>query len=288
MSEVVYHNGSLVPRAEATVSIFDGGFLHGAGLFETMRAENGRIFRLESHIKRLRQSAQHILRPIECHELPSGDDFSQLLEQNHLLAARVRLTVSAGAMVEADGDAVQPLTVCATATKLDGYPTALYEGGVQVVICNARQSRTDPTAGHKTTACFPRLLGLREAGRVGAIEAIWFTERNELAEGSISNVFVVHKNVVRTPPLDTPVLPGIARAITLQLASELDLETEEVKLNVNDLLDADEVFLTNAIMQVMPVVRVEKRDIGDGKVGSVARRLFDAYRDLVRKECRSE
>ena len=117
------------------------------------------------------------------------------------------------------------------------------------------------------------------------METIWFTTANRLAEGSISNVFIVQGKTLKTPPLDTPVLPGIARSVVMELAGEESMKTQQCPLTIDDLLDADEVFLTNAIMQVMPVTRVEKHDIGSGGVGPVARKLLAAYRERVQQEC---
>ena len=173
----------------------------------------------------------------------------------------------------------------ATASPLSGYPAELYDRGVNAAICDFRQSTNDPLAGHKSTAYVQRLLGLRQAQQKRCMEAIWFTTRNELAEGSISNVFVVRGGVLKTPPLDTPVLPGIARGLVLQIASDVGIEREECPLMIDDLLDADEVLLTNAIMQVMPVVRVERRDIGQGRVGPISKRLYQEYRNRVQQEC---
>jgi branched-subunit amino acid aminotransferase/4-amino-4-deoxychorismate lyase len=288
MTPFVYHNGAVVPAAEAAVGVYDGGWLHGAGLFETMRAEQRRVFRVESHIERMRRSAAEILRPIERAELPSRVDFLELLDRNELDDARVRLTVSAGSMLDGEGQGNARLTVCATAAPLSPLPAELYRKGVQVAICNHRLSNSDPVAGHKTTSYLPRLLGLREARRGRCVEAIWFTTQNLLAEGCISNVFLVRGGMLLTPALDTPVLPGIARGVVLELAQREAIEVREGALTINDLLDADEVFLTNAIMEVLPVVRVEQKDIGMGEPGAVARRLIEGYRGLVRKECSGE
>ena len=176
-------------------------------------------------------------------------------------------------------------TICVTAAELSGYPTSLYESGAAAAVCDFRLSPTDPIAGHKTTAYLPRLLALRQAQHIRCMEALWFTTANHLAEGSISNVFLVRKAVLKTPPLDTPVLPGIARGVVLEIALNEGIEVQEYPLTIDDLLDADEVLLTSAIMQVMPVIRIEKRDIGDGHVGSMAKRLLREYRVLVKKEC---
>ena len=281
----LYLNGTFVSDGEARISVCDGGWLHGAGLFETMRAEHGRIFRLDAHLNRLRRSAQQILRPIEPQALPDESVFAELLERNLARTARVRMTVSAGSLQDPTNVEGKDPTVCITTAPLDSYPADLYEHGGQVVVCNFRLSTTDPIAGHKTTAYLPRLLGLRQARLAQCIEAIWFTNENHLAEGCMSNVFIARGNVLQTPPLDTPVLPGIARSVVLEMAASADVTVQECPLTIDDLLDADEVLLTNAIMQVMPVIRVEKHDIGAGRVGPMAKRLLEEYRKLVQTEC---
>lgn len=285
MTQSIYINGAFVSKEDALISVYDGGYLHGAGLFETMRAENGCVFRFESHMERMVRSASKLFAPIERDALPSQAVFRALLERNNLDAARVRLTVSAGTMDAELGEAMPQLSICATAVKLSAYPRDFYERGVTVAICPFRVSPTDPIAGHKTTGFLPRLLGLREARQAHCTEAIWFTTANQLAEGSISNVFVVHDGVLKTPPIDTPVLPGITRRVIQGIASDTDIEAVECPLSIDDLLDADEVLLTNTIMQVIPVTRVEKHDIGDGRVGPMAGRLLDDYRQLVKREC---
>ena len=283
----VFLNGQFVASEDARVSVFDGGWLHGAGLFETMRAEEGRVFRVEAHIERLRQSAAKLLRPIGREELPSRVDFLELLERNQLADARIRLTVSAGNMAPGAATGAS-WTVCATAAPLILPHEKMHQDGAHVALCSYRVSPTDPTGGHKTTSHFPRLLGLREAQQKQCMEALWFTTRNTLAEGCISNVFVVKDGNLKTPPPDTPVLPGIARAVVLELARKMGIAAAETALSIDDLLDADEVFLTNVVMQVMPVTKVERRDIADGKVGAVTRRLREAYGEVVRRECAAE
>jgi branched-chain amino acid aminotransferase len=286
MSSIVYVNGRFVPEDEAWLSVFDGGWLHGAGLFETLRVENGRVFRLEAHVRRLMNSAARLLHPLERTQLPDEGVFHDLLVRNGLQSARVRLTVSAGPMRNGPqmSDEMK-LTVTVTTFPLSTYPERLYEEGVSVIVCPFKQSADDPIAGHKTTAYLPRLIGLREAQKARCTEALWFNTRNELAEGSISNVFLVKDGTLRTPPISTPVLPGITRAAILELSKGAGTEVQEGRLGVDDLLEADECLLTNTIMGVLPVIRVERHDFGGGKVGPVARRLRDFYRNLVRQEC---
>jgi len=283
----VWYNGTLLSESEARVPVDDGGWLHGAGLFETMRAEHGAVFRFQRHLDRLCASAEKLLRPIDPRQLPTADDGRALLRANGLAQARLRLTVSAGSMRGDGDDPALPFNVALTAVALTEYPASLYETGITVVISAYRQNPRDPIAGHKTTCYLPRLLALREAQRARCVEALWFTNQNLLAEGSVSNIFLVQNGSIVTPPLDTPVLPGIARETVLERARSIGIEAEERALTVNDLLDADEVFLTNAIMQVMPVTHVERHDIKDARVGPVTKKLSAAYRDLVENECQN-
>ena len=273
-----------MPSSEAVIGIYDGGFLHGGGLFETMRAEHGKVFRLDQHLGRLRRSAARLLSPLADDALPDAAVLSDLLERNQLESARIRLTVTAGQLRGERAEQATP-TILATAASLSGYPAQLYQQGVAVIVCSYRLSASDPLAGHKTTSYLPRLLGLHEAQQARCMEAIWFTTGKHMAEGCISNVFVVRDGAIRTPPLSTPVLPGIARGVVLEIAKDCSLKAEETPLGIDDLLDAQEVFLTNSLMQIMPVIRVEKREIGGARVGEVARRLFTEYRKVVEKEC---
>ncbi len=289
MSRFILLNDEIVRAEDALLSVSDGGFLHGAGLFETMRAEHGRVFRLEAHLARLMNSAGTLLSPIARDSLPTADDLTRLLSLNELRSARIRLTLSSGPTAGPPANqnhAAEPTaTVCVTAVPLEDYPAAFYERGVGVIVSRFRQSAADPLAGHKCTSYLGRLLALRDAQRAGCAEALWFTPQNLLAEGSITNVFIVKGGELVTPPLDTPVLPGIARAVVIERARGAGIAVRERPVNINDLLDADEVFLTNAIMRVMPVVRVEKRDIRDGRPGALSQRLLDSYRTCVQDEC---
>lgn len=294
VTRIVYFNGALLPEGKAAISIDNGGWLHGAGLFETMRAANGHVLQLNAHLDRLRRSAAKLLLPIEPASLPSGNQLAALVEQNALTDARIRLTVSAGPMYAGGASAghtgnAEPsapsLTVCATVAPLVPYAPQCYSQGVRAAVCDFRVSPTDPVAGHKTTSYLPRLLGLRAANRKRCLEALWFTTSNELAEGCVSNVFVVKDAVVKTPRVETPVLPGIARRTVLDAARAIGMETRECPLHINDLLDADEAFLTNTIMEVLPLVGIENSDVKDGRVGPIAKKLGEVYQSRVRLEC---
>ena len=294
MPQYVFLNGGLVEAAEAQISVWDGGWLHGAGLFETMRAAHGRIFRLDAHLERLMASAGQLLIPLERPDLPLTADLAKLLEINGLREARVRLTVTAGPMIETRVDPQRPpgdrpkLTVCASAVEAAAYPQEFYDRGMTVAISPFKVSPSDPIARHKSTAYLPRLLALRDAHRKQCSEALWFTTDHLLAEGSISNVFLVRQGALLTPSLELPILPGITRAVVVELAQAADLEVKETRLTVNDLLDADEVLITNSMMGVMPVCRIERQHIGQDQPGPITKRLREEYQALVEKECRSD
>lgn len=280
----VFLNDSVIDPDQAHLSVTESGFLYGAGLFETMRSHNGVVFRLQDHLDRLSRSAGmlSIVHPYDEPYISGAID--RLLQANELSEARLRLTLTNGPLPESE-DQHKP-TLLITATEFRPYPAEYYKAGVLVILCPFRQNPTDPTCGHKTTCYYPRLLALNLARRKGAVEALWFTPDNHLAEGCVSNVFIVKGSVLCTPHIETPVLPGIARKTVLQLARQQSIELVEKDLTVNDLLDADEVFLTNVIMEVVPVVQVEGHAIGDGKVGPMTTKFRESFLQAIEDECR--
>ncbi|MBN1772087.1 MAG: aminotransferase class IV family protein [Deltaproteobacteria bacterium] len=291
MNEFVCLNGKLIPAEDARVSIYDAGFLHGVGLFETMRAYRGRVFRPRDHFDRLGASAQQLGLRIA----PDSDELAQwlatLLDANELTDARVRLTATPGDLrptattATVDPAAPPSGTLLITATSLTGYPDEFHQRGITVVIADTRANPHDPTAGHKTLNYFPRLLTLQRAQQKGAAEALWFTPANRLACGCISNVFAVKGDTVFTPPAQPPVRPGITRNTVLDLCQQESIAVQETDLVIQDLLDADEIFLTNSIMELLPVCRVERHAVGQDKPGPVYKQLRDAYHRTVQQEC---
>jgi branched-chain amino acid aminotransferase len=274
----VFLNGEILDFSEAAVGVGDGGFLYGLGLFETMRAVEGKVFAIEDHLERLFNSAGKL--SIKCtysrEEIRGA--IGKVLEANELSEARLRLTLTGGAMGDAEEE---KSTLLITATELLGYPEDYYKKGVRVVLTDYRQNPEDPLGGHKVTSYASRLLVLGEAHKKMAAEALWFTLDNRLAEGCISNVFLVKDSVIYTPRLATPVLPGVARKHVLEFARDEGIEAVEEDLTIKDLLAADEVFLTNVIMLVLPVVGVEAHTVGGGEVGVVSKRMLKRFDDLL-------
>lgn len=317
MSDYIHINGQLLPYESAAVAPGDAGLLHGAGLFETMRARNRRIFRLRNHLDRLTRSAQTLSIPMALAETQLAEMAEELLDANGLQDARLRLTITRGDLHAATADdPLPPVTLILSAAQFQPYPPALYDKGMMVVISPYRQNPENPLTGHKTTSYLDRLLALREAQHAsaapplatpsplpppgaklatgsGAGEALWFTAgTNFLAEGSISNVFVIDKDgLLATPPLTIPgktnqrlCLPGITRQAVLELAIAAGILPHERLLTIDDLLAAREVFLTNAIMGLMPVTAIEKHTVATGKPGETTQRLRAAYDILLTTE----
>jgi len=282
--EWVSLNGRLMPAERAQVSVFDSGLMQGIGLFETMRAYGGRVFRLERHLDRLIQSARRLGWAVAPDADELRDNVDQVVSATEHEDARVRLTVTTGSL-RAGQDEPPKLTIIASAAPGGRYPDECYRKGVTVLFSPYRQGTHDPTTGHKTTSYFARLASLREAHAHGAFEALWFTYDGHLAEGAISSVFLARDGVLRTPPLDTPVLPGITRATVIELAGELGIEVREEALSGDDLLAADEVMLTNSLMEIVPVVRVGRQAIAQEKPGEIAGKLLVAYGERIDAEC---
>lgn len=283
MMEKVFINDKLVDIDKAGISVSDSGLLYGAGLFETMRSYNGVVLSLKDHLDRLFFSANALsIRPP--HRKFITEAIYQVLKANKLADARLRLTLTGGSMTESEEQRHPTLLI--SATKLVPYPAEYYKSGILVVLCPFRQNPFEPIRGHKTTSYFSRIIALKWAHERRAAEALWFTVDNRLAEGCISNVFLVKDSVLYTPPIETPVLAGVARKTVCQLALKDSIELVEKNLYIDDCLSADEAFLTNVIMQIMPISRIEKHTVGKGEPGPVTKKLQKDYEELIRDECR--
>lgn len=289
--EFVSLNGEILPAGDAQVSVFDAGLTHGAGLFETLRAFHGRPFRLERHLDRLEASAKALHVPLPDDRESWGRDIERLLEANGLREARLRLTVTPGATQGAAAESEEPGfhgTTLITASAAAAYPAELYARGMTVCVSSFRVSKLDPIARHKTVSYLPRLIALREAQQKRCGEALWFNTENLLAEGCISNVFLVIGGALHTPRLDTPVLPGVTRGLVAEMSQGHGIEMRETPLTIDDLLGATEIFLTNAVMGIMPVTRIERHAVGNEKPGGVTVQMMQEYRAFVERETASE
>ena len=286
VAELVYLNGALVPCAKAKVPVFDFGFLYGYGLFETMRAYRGKIFLLDRHIKRLLTSAKEI--GIDSVLTQSGLEkaCNDTVRANSLQEARVRLTVTKGTPGAFPGVSTKSTpTVLITARDYKPLSDSVYGKGFRACISTWRRDSGSPLSRLKTTSYLISLLAKAEAEAAGFDEALLLNERGSIAEGSISNVFFVGSGLV-TPPVASGILPGIARQTVTELAEKLGIEVVEKELKLADFSQFSEAFLTNSVMEIMPLVAVRDLEgtviqIGLGKPGKVTQRLMTAYREMV-------
>ncbi len=283
MAELVYLNGSLVSRDDARIAVLDYGFLYGFGLFETMRAYGGHVFRLDRHLDRLLNSAERLGITVEGEVLESA--VTETIRANGLSNARIRLTVSIG-----EGGAVPDPTTCGEPTVLvvagnyRSFSEEVYRKGFSAVVSSSRRNSQSPLSGMKTLNFLESMLARQEARTAGADEALLLNEKGLLAEASMSNVFLVSKGSLRTPGLESGVLPGVTREAVIELAGGLGMDVVECDMTTDDLTVADEAFLTNSVMEIMPLTGVEGRPVGDGKPGPVTLKLMAGYGEMVRGE----
>ena len=283
MTEIIYFNGHLVPRAEAKLSPFDHGFLYGYGLFETMRAYEGHIFRLDRHLTRLRCSAESLgLRPkLDAFDLENA--CVETLQANKLKDARVRLTITAG-----EGDMTPDLNTCSNLTVLVAarnfvpLPPERYEQGFKAALSFLRRDSQSPLSRLKCTCYVSNILARMEAKAAGCDEAIMLNELGYIAEGSTANIFLVSEGELSTPSLESGILPGITREAVLEIARDLNIKTVERQIELRELSRAEEAFVTNSIIEVMPLTRLNGEPIGTGKPGKLTRNLMAAYKELVK------
>lgn len=279
----IYLNDKFVRQEDAVVSVFDHGFLYGDGVYETIRSYGNRIFMCEAHIARLYRSAEAIGLTIPIprkrwldllHESMARNDVG-----NERRDAYLRITISRGTGDIGLDPALCPSpTVVLMAKPLIAPAASLYEQGVALIV--ARTRRNLPTALSpqiKSTNFLNNILAKREALAAGAFDSLLLNWESHLTECTVSNLFFVTDGVVRTPSVDCGILDGITRNLVLELAAELHFPTEEGRFTVDQLYRADECFLTNTSMEIMPVVSVDHRPIGQGTPGPVTGRLRSGF-----------
>lgn len=275
-------NGRIVAVAEAALSPFDHGVLYGDGLFETMRAYGGRVFRLEAHLERLATAAPVVRLSLPWSPTELGAAVNRLLEASRLEDAYLRLTVLRGVGPPGpDPRECREPNYFIVAHPLHPYPERCYADGAAAIVATTRQNEGSPLSRVKSTSFLNHVLAVLEAKEAGADEALLLNNAGHVAEGATSNLWLVRGGTLVTPPLACGCLPGITRAIVLERAPTLGLAVEERPFFLPELLAADEAFLTNSLMELMPLVRVGNRPIGSGRPGPVTACLAADYRALT-------
>ncbi|MCK5254443.1 MAG: aminotransferase class IV [Deltaproteobacteria bacterium] len=285
MRGLVYINGKLIPGEEAKVSVFDHGFLYGDGLFETMRAYQRRIFRLEHHLQRLFLSLEYLkfLIPFNFDYLKEA--IYNTIEANRLEDAYIRLTVTRGegATVPDPATCKAPNLIIITREYVP-YSSALYQKGYKGKIVGVKPSPHMPTISMKTLNFLNHIIAKMEAKASGFNEGIMVNTDGFVTEGTVSNIFMIKEGSLFTPAKEVGLLPGVTRQAVLEIAEAKGLKTREAKITVNELLMAEEAFLTNALIEILPLVGVDERPLGKGIPGPLTQELMSAYKELVKGE----
>ncbi len=284
----VFLNDRFVRREDALVSVFDHGFLYGDGVYETIRSYGRRIFMRDQHLARLRRSADAIGLEIPIPDSSWTDLLHEAMRRNEVgndrVDAYLRITISRGeGEIGLDPQLCILPSVGIMAKELRPSPAVLIQTGVSLTIAQTKRNLPEALSPHiKATNFLNNILAKRESIAAGTFDSLLLNWRNELTECTVSNLFFVSQGRVRTPALDCGILDGITRSVVLTLAQEGGLPVEEGRYLVEDLLQAEECFVTNTSMEIMPVTRVDSSVLGTGLPGPLTRRLqslFVANRD---------
>ncbi len=281
----IYLNGQFVEKEQAVVSVFDHGVLYGDGVFEGIRAYNGRVFRCKEHIDRLYDSARAIALEIGMTKDEMEDALLKTLEVNNLDDAYIRLVVTRGVgdLGLDPANCAKP-TVFIIADKISLYPDSLYENGLEVITVSTRRNCPDTLSPNiKSLNYLNNILAKMEAKRAGVLEAIMLNKEGYVVECSGDNIFIVKNGVVITPPASAGALKGVTRNASIELIkNKLNIELKEELISTYDLYTADECFLTGTAAESIPVVKVDGRTIGDGKPGTIFKKLLVEFKALTR------
>jgi branched-chain amino acid aminotransferase len=279
----VWVNGQLQESAGPHLSAFDRGFTLSDGVFETMRVHTGRVFRLDRHLARL----HHALTVLNIPRAPELRDWvnaalGRLVSgQGSMRLTVTRGTSGGGVTIPADPHS----TVIIAVSLLPAFPSSMYERGLKSHIASGRRNERAMTNGLKTLAYTDAVAALLEAQQAGADEALFLDTEGHCSEASSSNLFVWRHGALVTPPVSCGALPGITRATVLELAAGLSVPCAERIIGPDELISADEAFLTSSLRGLAPLVQVGENRIGTGATGVLTRRLSDAYTALIEREC---
>ena len=279
----IYLDGKFVDETEAKVSVFDHGLLYGDGVFEGIRLYGGNVFRLEEHLERFEYSAKAILLTLPLSRQELNWVTCETCRQNGLTDAYIRLVATRGVgdLGLAPWLCPKPSLFC-IASKISLYPKEHYDNGLAIVTVPTRRigpAALPPTI--KSLNYVNNILGKIEAKQFGALEAIMLNEQGYVAECTADNVFIVHKGEILTPSASQGALKGITRSSMFDIAKDLGVPIREVNMTRYDIWCADECFLTGTGAEVIPVVKLDGREIGTGKPGPITQRVLASFRQRV-------
>ena len=283
----IYINGQIVPQEDAKISVFDHGLLYGDGVFEGIRAYNGKIFTLDEHLDRIYDSATAISLKIPITKAEMAEAIKQTMKANNLTDSYIRLVVTRGVgKLGLDPNKCATPQIIIIADTIELYSKALYERGLDIVTVTTIRnhfSALDPKI--KSLNYLNNILAKIESIQSGAGEALMLNKDGYVAECAGDNIFIFKDNTLLTPPSSAGILVGITRNVVMKLATAMGLQVKEELMTRYDLYIAEECFLTGTAAEIIPVVKIDGRIIGTGKPGKITLDLLKRYRDLTRNGC---
>jgi branched-chain amino acid aminotransferase len=285
MAATVNVNGRVFDQAHAVISIFDHGFLYGEGVYETLRTYNGQPFLFERHMKRLRTSADMLALDVPLSDGEIDARFRETMRAAGLgdspeREAYIRILVTRGIGELTYDPVATPTPSIVVIVKPNSHPpAAVFEKGVRVSlvpIIRNHPGTVNPLI--KSNSLLNNALAMQHALKRGGFEGVMRNYKGELAECTQSNLFIVKNGAALTPPVDAGLLPGITRGFLFEIGVEDGIPVREAVLRDEDLFDADEAFLTSTTREIVPIVQVDERKIGDGLPGPIARALLAGFR----------
>ena len=286
MEPIVYLNGKFVALKDAKVSILDRGFCYGDALFETMRAYSGTVFQLDLHLDRLERGAQSIFLKIPMSRRELQEILYETLRRNDCSDAVIRMTLTRGEGIL--GKLWQSDTTPTLAVHVRPYtspPDEWYQNGVPIsLIPNSAVKFGSLQEQIKSANYLSHILARKQAEELGSVDGIMLNEQGEVCDGTISNIFVVKNGVLSTPAVNGYVLGGVTRQVVLNLANESGIPWNEETLMGDDILQGDELFLTNTGWELLPVSRVDGEQVGSGQPGTLTQSLRREFRKCVDAE----
>jgi len=282
---LVYIDGEYYPESEAKISVFDHGFLYGDGVFEGIRSYNGIVFKLKEHIDRLYYSARAIMLDIPMTKEEMTRAVLETLRKNNLKNAYIRLVVTRG-----KGDlgldprkCPKPSIIIITVPLLQLYDEEKREKGMSMIVSWVRRDPVDATTHEiKSLNYLNSILAKIEANNAGADEAIILDSNGFVCEATGENLFIVKDGKIITPPSTSGPLPGITASVIKEIAQKMGYQVIEKGITVAELYGADEAFVTGTAAEVMPIREVNKRQIGEGKIGPVTRKILEKFMEYTR------
>jgi len=280
----IFIDGKYYDERQAKISVFDHGLLYGDGVFEGIRAYNGRVFKLKEHIDRLFWSAKSLMLQVPLNPAEMMAAVVETCRRNKVRDGYIRLVVTRGeGTLGLNPRSCKNPAVIIIAGKIQLYPQELYQRGMEIVtVPTARNLHSALNPAIKSLNYLNNILAKIEANNAGCEEAIMLNAEGFVAECTGDNLFIVSGGRLLTPPLWAGALYGITRRVVMELAAEAGVEVGEANLTRHELFNADECFLTGSAAELMPVVKIDGRIIGNGKPGSLTQKLVGLYHSLTK------